>query len=276
VHLKQSAAVSGIASVVLSLLIAAPSHAASEGRLKVNDRSLYVGDDATFTGQLGPREKSQKYVLQVRGEGNWRKATTSGYSKRDGRFVVKADLDYAASTYTFRVFGKARPVLGIPATVTPAVKVTLSDRPGSREAPWRPGQPLELTDWRAILAATDTDAWPEIQATQSEEDAPPPGWTYITVPMTFTRTGPGSGNAWVDLTLDFVGSDGVVYSSFTTVNDVEYSCYLPSDWIRAPELYAGSTATATDCMLVPQAAVAGGLWRMSGDYEDPDQFVMIS
>ena len=182
-------------------------------------------------------------------------------------------MGYPAGTYLFRVLGKADRYDGIPETTTRTVKVSVSNRPGSQALPWHPGQTFELGDWRVTLGATDLDAWPELS--QHYNDGPPPaGWSYISVPMTFTRTGTTSGNPFWGLDLKFVGSDGVVYGHFATVNGNDYSCYLSDDWTDAPELYPGGTSVASDCMLVPQSALAGGLWRMD-DWSD-EQFVTLS
>lgn len=240
----------------------APATAAPLGTLTVNDASVYADAEATFKGQLPERVSSRKILLQVRMSGVWR-TVERGYTKQAGRFVVETVLEYPAGRYTFRVLGKRSRLYGVGESKTRTVTITLANRPGSMELPWRPGQRFALDDWSVVFGVTDMDAWPELMARNTEEDPPPPGWSWISVPMQFTRTASDSGAPWLDLSLGLVGGDGVVYSSFATVNGKEYSCYLADDWLDAPELYTGGVATASDCMLVPQAALPGALWRIS-------------
>lgn len=272
---RWTAAVVSVVIATASALVSSPAQArtAPLGALAVSDSSIYPGDSVRFTGRLPERVSSRRYVLQVRKNGTWR-TVERGYTKRGGRFKVEASLDYPPGRYVFRVFGKPSRLYEVGPSKTRTVALRVDVRPGSMDAPWRPGQRFSMDEWSVAFGATDTDAWPEL-STKYNDGPPPAGWAYIAVPMLFTRTGSGSGSAWADLSLGFVGSDGVVYTSFADVNGTEYSCYLSNDWIDAPELYTGASTTATDCMLVRQSAIPGGLWRVS-DYGDVEQFVTVS
>lgn len=273
--LRWTAVVVSVVVATAGVLVTSPARAlaAPLGAIAVNDSTIYPGDSVKFTGRLPERLSSRKYLLQVRKSGTWR-TVERGYTKRGGRFKLEESLDYSPGRYVFRVLGKPSRLYDVGQSKTRTVSVRIGLRPGSMDAPWIPGQRFSMDQWSVVFGTTDTDAWPEL-STKYNDGPPPAGWAYIAVPMSFTRTGSGSGSVWADLSLGFVGSDGVVYTSFADVNGTEYSCYLSNDWIDAPELYTGASSTATDCMLVRQSAISGGLWRVS-DYGEVEQFVTIS
>lgn len=268
-----SIAVSTVLVGAQMLVGSPPASAAPLGTLKVNDASVFVGDEVRFSGQLPERVASRKYVLQARKSGVWR-TVERGYTKRAGRFTVETVVEFPAGRYAFRVLGKRSRIYDVGESKTRTVTLTLANRPGSKELPWRPGQWIALDEWSVVFGATDTDAWPELAAQNTDEDPPPPGWSWISVPISFTRTAADSAAPFGDVSIGLVGSNGVVYGSFATVNGKEYSCYLADDWIEAPEMYAGGSVQASDCMLVPQAALPGALWRISDD--ESEQFITIS
>lgn len=249
--------------------------AATGGSLSATPTAVYTGDRVRFSGWLVRGKMNQKAILQVWRDGDWRRADMD-YTNRRGQFVHKTDMDYPAGTYRFRVLGKPSRLYEVPQVITRTVRVSIKDRPGSQALPWRPGQWFSVQDWRIALGVTTSDAWPVLQSQNSYADPPPPGWAYIAVPLAFQRTGAGSGKAWIENDLDFVGGDGVVYDSSTEVNGTDYYCSLDNDWSDAPELYTGASATGTECLLVRQSALPGGLWRFEGAYEDPYQFITLN
>lgn len=240
-------------------------------------RSLYPGDAIKFSGWLVRGKMNQRALLQVNNNGAWR-TLDRDYTNRRGQFVFKGYLreDRAPGTYRYRVLGKASRLYGVPQVITRPVRITVKTRPGSRELPWRPGQWFSVEDWRFALGTTTTDAWPVVHSQSQYADPPPPGWSYVAVPMTFTRTGAGSGNAWIENTLEFVGGNGLVYGGGQDINGDYVYCSLNNDWSDAPEVYAGATTSGSECVVVPTAAVGGGVWRMTGGYDDPQQFITLS
>ncbi len=274
-------AMSSLLAVTASLLVAgaAPATASTAATgpgkptLTVSSTSVTAGDSVKFTGRLVRGKLNQKAVLQVWRAGKWSKLD-SDYTNRQGKFSMETDLDEPGS-YRFRVLGKKSRLYEVPELVTPKVRVRVAVRPGSMDAPWRPGQWFSMTDWKFAFNPTVTDAWPVKQSQSPSADPPPPGWAYVAVGFGYQYTGSGSGQPWIDNSLNFVGSDGVVYAGYATVNGHEYYCSLDNDWASAPEVYTGGSASASECNVVPQAAIAGGKWRMS-NYDDDDQFVTIS
>lgn len=269
-------------TITAAVAVAAPSSAAPEareaprgGHLSVSPRTLYSGDAVKFTGWLVRGKKNQKAILQIKSNGRWR-ALDSDYTNRRGKFSFKGTITREPATYRYRVLGKPSRVWGVPQVITRPVTVTVEARPGSQALPWRPSQWFSVEDWRFALNSTVTDAWPVLHSQDQYADPPPPGWTYVAVALGFTRTGPGSGKAWVENDLEFVGGNGVVYSGGEDIGGNYYSCSLDNDWLYAPEVYTGASASGTECVTVPTAAITGGLWRMTGGYDDPQQFITLN
>jgi hypothetical protein len=265
------------ASLLTTALAAgvAPAGAAAPAKpsLSVSKSSVTAGDSVEFTGRLVRGKMNQKAVLQVWRAGKWSKLD-SDYTNRQGKFEMEVELDEPGS-YRFRVLGKKSRLYEVPELVTPKVRVRVAVRPGSMDAPWQPGQWFSIADWRFAFNSTVTDAWPVKQSQSPSAEPPPPGWAYVAVEFGYQYTGAGSDQPWGDNSLNFVGSDGVVYTGYATVNGHEYYCSLDNDWLYAPEVYTGGSASASECNVVPQAVIAGGKWRMS-NYDADDQFVTIS
>ena len=149
---------------------------------------------------------------------------------------------------------------------------TAPPAPGSRSNPYQVGSTFGLGDWNLQFGTADTDAWPEIAAQNSFNDPPLPGWSYVTVPVTFTRLGTTSAPPWVDTTVDFLGSNNVIYNEWS-----DQSCgVLPNDATSINDLYPGGTAAGNDCAVVPTSAIEGGMWRVrSSSAYGIERFVAI-
>lgn len=213
--------------------------------------------------------------MQVSRNGSWKKVA-SDYTNRRGQYVMKVQMGEEAGVFRYRVLGKPSRLYEVGEVTTRVVRVTVKDRPGSMALPWRPGQPIAVDDWRFTFGVTDLDAWPERLAYYSEADPPPPGYAYVSVPMTFTRTGEGSSRAWIQNEVEFVGGDGVVYDDFQELNGDYVSCGLADDWDDAPEVYTGATAGGSQCVAVRQTAIAGGLWRLTANADTGSHYITLN
>ncbi len=144
---------STLLAVTNSLLIAgaSPAEAAmtagghGKPTLAVSSTSVTAGDSVKFTGRLVRGKLNQKAVLQVWRAGKWSKLD-SDYTNRQGKFSMETELEEPGS-YRFRVLGKKSRLYEVPELVTPKVRVRVAVRPGSMDAPWRPGQWFSMTDW---------------------------------------------------------------------------------------------------------------------------------
>lgn len=249
---------------------------AAPASLNATPRSIYERETVKFTGTLVRGKLNQKAVLQIWRNGSWRGTGDYDYTNRRGKFALEHTMDYDPGAHRFRMLGKRSRLYEVPQVVTNKVRVTVKDKPGSQSLPWRPGQWFDVENWQFAFNPTITDAWPIVDSQDEYADPPPPGWSYVAVALGFVRTGTGSGRAWIENDLAFVGGDGVVYSGGEDINGEYVSCALDNDWSDAPELYAGARSSGTECLPVPTAAIAGGMWRLSGGYDDEDQWIKIS
>jgi hypothetical protein len=136
------------------------------------------------------------------------------------------------------------------------------NRGKSRTSPYAANTSFTLGSWALRLGHTVTNAWPLIQLENMFNDAPYPGWSYVMVPVTFTRLGSTPEQPWWDTRLNFIGSDGVAYSNLEN----SQSCgVLPNAAMNIGDMYRGATATGNMCAVVPTSVIAGGVWRAETD-----------
>jgi hypothetical protein len=121
------------------------------------------------------------------------------------------------------------------------------------------GYNFALGTWNFRLGTADTDAWPEIQAVDVSNLEPLPGWSYVMVPVTYTYLGGTSARPWVDTTVDFLGSNNVIYDEWSTVENCQL---FANDTFDIADLYPGGAAAGNNCAVVPTSAVEGGMWRV--------------
>ncbi|WP_426241992.1 hypothetical protein [Nocardioides sp. LHG3406-4] len=136
---------------------------------------------------------------------------------------------------------------------------------GTRENPFPIATGFTQGDWGLVLSPTDTDAWPEIRTANMFNEAPLNGWAYVTVPVTFTYRGATQEAPWLDVDIDFLGSDGVIYDR---MSGDQWCGVIPNSSDDIDDLYPGASATGNECAVVPTSAIVGGLWRISTEYDE--------
>ncbi len=134
----------------------------------------------------------------------------------------------------------------------PAAAAPDSADEGTRDNPFPIGTPVSNGEWDVTLGEP-REAWGEIQAANQFNDPPPEGMEFYVIPVTATYQGDETGLAWVDLTVEFVGSDARTYTDRCGV--------IPADLMDVAELYAGGVAEGNVCVTVPSGA--DGLWTLS-------------
>lgn len=138
-------------------------------------------------------------------------------------------------------------------TVEPEEEPTAEE--GTRSNPYPIGTEVGNEEWTIVLG-DPRESGDEIQAENRYNDPADDGFEYYIVPMTATYTGDETGQAAWDLTVRFVGSDGVTYDD---------RCGTIPDPIRdVGELYEGGVAEGNVCLTVP--AGAGGLWTVTAGW----------
>ncbi len=126
---------------------------------------------------------------------------------------------------------------------------------GSRNNPLPIGSTVSNPEWEVTLGEPH-EAWAEILAENQFNDPPEAGMEYWIVPITATYTGDDTGTPWIDITVEFVGSDNRTYSDNCGV--------VPDQLMDVDELYPDGVATGNTCVAVP--AGADGLWALSTGY----------
>ncbi|NED94786.1 hypothetical protein G1H11_05625 [Phytoactinopolyspora alkaliphila] len=136
------------------------------------------------------------------------------------------------------------------------------DADGSRQSPFTTGTPVGNEAWEVTLGKP-REAWDEILAENQFNDPPEDGMEFFIVPLAATYVGDGSGNAWWDLTVKFVGDDNRTYSDWCGV--------LPDALDDVDDVYTDGTVEGNVCVVVPEGAQ--GLWTLTVDFSDPVFFV---
>lgn len=298
-------AVLAVVAVVMGTLVSAAPPAVAKvtvgGSLKASSSQVVAGTSFTLAGRLSTR--FQRPVRLQRKTGSVWAVMQTKRSNRSGAVSFAQTSPLAAGSYGYRLYaprirvqGKWKPATRTPvATVavrsvspTPVPTPTVTSTPtpiptatptptpqptpvlGSRENPISTGTGFTSGAWGFSLGVTDLDAWPEIEAENMFNEPPPVGWSYITVPVTVSYRGTGSETPWIENYIEFVGSNGVVYTSSSSD---AWCGVVPSSYYDVPEMYAGGSATGNVCAVVPTGYIAGGLWRVRGSYSSPAVFV---
>ena len=298
-----------VAAVLLAATLgAAPAGAAKVdvgGSLKTSTPVVESGAQVVFTGKLATRLK-RSVQLQRKVGSRWTVVARASSTRR-GAVTLTVQGPTTSGKHLFRLDAPAVTMQGkrLAATRTPTASISVvaatpaptptptptptpsptptptpaptptptpapTPIPGSRPNPFAIGTSFISGDWTFSLAATDTDAWPEIMAENMFNDPPPAGWSYITTPVTVTYRGAGSEKPWLETYVQFVGTNGVVYTDYSSTS----TCgVVPNENDDLPEMYAGGSATGNACAVVPTSYIAGGLWRVRGSYSATPVFV---
>ncbi|MBD8062299.1 hypothetical protein [Oceanitalea stevensii] len=126
------------------------------------------------------------------------------------------------------------------------------DEEGTRSNPYPVGTPVTDGEWEVTLGEP-REGWSEIQAENQFNEAPAEGTEFYLVPVTATYLGDETGLPWMDLSVQFVGSDARTYTDSCGV--------IPGDLMDVDELYEGGVAEGNVCVAVPEGA--DGLWTLS-------------
>lgn len=97
------------------------------------------------------------------------------------------------------------------ATEAATEEAPADDEEGTRATPYPVGTPVTDGEWEVTLGKP-REAWSEIQAENQFNDAPADGTEFYLVPVTATYLGDETGLPWIDLSVQFVGSDARTYT----------------------------------------------------------------
>ena len=265
----------------------APTHA---GALTTSATQVLPRATVRLAGKLPPLA-ARRVVLQRYRTGLW-VSLAAKKSTRLGRFAFTTTVPATAGTARYRVYaprkrvaGKMRRAVATPTrsvrvvagpatTPTPPPTATPPAPPttGTALAPFPVGTTFTLGDWNVRLGTTDTDAWPEIASASLLNLPPLPGWSYVTVPVTFTNAAQTAKTPATDVVIEFLGSDHVVYNN----NLGAQTCGLVMNAVSTiTALTSGGSATGTQCAVVPTSSIEGGLWRLHTSDLSTERFALM-
>jgi hypothetical protein len=257
-----------VATTIAGALVPSPSQAGeTAGRLTMSVDSVTTRAEVGFLAQF-PTKLRRPVVLERRARSGWVKVTT-GRTNRRGVASIAVRAPSKAGAYKYRVTATRTRVNGrvLRTLTTPVARLKVTAPPdGTVRHPFEIGTEIVNGSWRFALDKTDTNAWQWLQYGDPANGRPPPappfpGWSYITVPVTFTNLAGGPRPPMTTTDIDFLGSDGVVYDDLSGGQ----SCSpVPGGVANLILLGPDLPVTAIECAVVPTAVIAGGLWRVNG------------
>lgn len=268
------AALATLSLVAMMLVGAMPADASSKPTITRQPTSVTAAP-GTKVSFVVKAKKANKYQWQRRKGSRWQPVSGA----RRARYTLTAQRGLNGTKYRVKVSnrGKARYSRAATLVVVDRNPRPVVDPAGSRTNPVAVGTPFASGVWQFVLEPTDTDAWPEIRATNMFNDPPRPGYSYVTVAASVSYRGGRTGTPWLNTTAQFLGSNGIVY---TSSSDDQFCGVVPQGMNDVNEMYPGASARGRYCAVVPTSAVAGGLWRVSGDDDSygsgADVFVRLS
>ena len=137
---------------------------------------------------------------------------------------------------------------------------------GTRENPVPVGTPAKHSErsmWTFTVAPTDTEAWPEVLASNEFNSAPADGSTYIVAPVHIgaddIEAAKSGADPWASFQWEYVTAGGNSFGS-TTCSAV---LPAPGDLSQLGTMYGGAQGDFLASAVVPNADIAGGTWKVS-------------
>lgn len=258
-----------LAALAAPLSSAPAADASAPATFTVSATSVSTGATLTASGTFRKAYAGRKVVVQLQTGGSW-KTLGKGRATAKGAYAIKVTAPSAAGVVHLRASATKGKLHAVSAVR--AVKVTAAKPQPVRSAV---GQVVTSGGWSFTFGATDTDAWPELQAADEDNVAPAAGWTYVLVPVTFHNVSDTDGDLYLPNDIELLGSDGEYYTDST--DDDSQSCgTVPDDWADADDVPVGGSLTANVCAVVPTSALAGGLWSVLNDDADVESLVNLS
>jgi hypothetical protein len=125
-----------------------------------------------------------------------------------------------------------------------------------------PGAPeWEITVGPATLNATDI-----VLAENQFNDPPEDGRQYALLNLTATYVGETSATPWSDISVSYVGADGVTYESYDTF------AVAPEPFSDINELFPGGSGSGNVVIAIPSDTAADGTWRIGAWFLGEDLF----
>ncbi|MGP7959700.1 hypothetical protein ACTVCO_02665 [Sanguibacter sp. A247] len=260
-------------SRVLAVTAATSLHGASYRVVVKNAAGSVVSRTVRLAVPAAPRITTQPRSVQV--TAGARVSLTVGATGSDLRFRWQhraddeqpwADVPGATSaTYAFvartaRNGEEFRAVVtnGLGSAVSSAADVFVDS---TYADPAAPAAPVFLDEWGVLTVGASRVGTDEVLEENMFNDVPPAGWDYVLVDVFGCFYGSGSSVTWVDLDVEFIGSDGRTY-------DDGYNL-IPNDIDGAGTVYTNGCTTFTAGALVPSNVISGGIWVVTDSVHYP-------
>ncbi|MBN1192745.1 MAG: DUF4352 domain-containing protein [Coriobacteriia bacterium] len=128
---------------------------------------------------------------------------------------------------------------------------------GTRGNPIPVGTPVEIGDWEVTVTDVDTDADDVIAAASEFNEPPIEGSRFVLVTVSGTYNGENSGNFWMDMWYQFVGSGGNTYDS-----GGENMATTPNPISDAGDAFNGASVSGDMVFEVPVDQIEDGVVEM--------------
>jgi hypothetical protein len=174
--------------------------------------------------------------------------TTAAIAKTSTRIVLRPGFEVKiAGVRILCKRGTPKPTPTPTPTPTPSPPAAL----GTRANPYPLGAEVSVRDWKVRVNSVKFNAWDDVRAANSFNDAPAPGWEDVIVNVTMTYTGAKTGTPWLDFDMKYVGATNVGYPT----SGFDHYCGVPP----APNLsdfndvFPGGSVTGNRCLQIAQA-----------------------
>lgn len=127
--------------------------------------------------------------------------------------------------------------------------------------PAAPQTPVILNEWGTLTMGPSRHGTSEVLAENRFNDVPSAGWEYVLVDVFGCYFGTDSSTTWLDIDVEFIGSDGRTYDDGGNV--------MPDDIMDAGTVYPDGCTWFTAGALVPSAVVDGGVWAVTDSTSYP-------
>ncbi|MEL7976925.1 hypothetical protein AAG589_13765 [Isoptericola sp. F-RaC21] len=202
----------------------------SKPKVTGNPAQKWVTSGQTATFSVKATGGHLRYQWQISPDG-------TKWSNLSGKTSSTLKLSVRASRDGSRVRAVVKNVAG---TATSKAAMLWVD--STRSDPYRPNVAFSTLDWSAVIGKTGSTS-----STTSTK--------LVSAPMAVCYYGDDSALPWLDLDIEYVGSNGVVY-------DDNYEFFDDDIW-GTTELYAGGCTSFTAYAVVSNGAVSGGTWRLT-------------
>ncbi|MCE5289641.1 MAG: hypothetical protein LLG14_10420 [Nocardiaceae bacterium] len=122
-------------------------------------------------------------------------------------------------------------------------------------------------EWNVTVVSIDPDAWDVISAENEFNDPPAAGRQFVMARIRAEYVGKKSGEAWVDLSDSYLGSNRVTFGN--SMDD--YCGVIPDSLTDKGEQFPNSTVEGNVCWSVPIDSTVGGSVLIEFGFSDDDR-----